>query len=130
VTCLPEKNAKDSASRPAIDQDAFQGNQEGLKLNTDDKHGAQHVTAGRSVFNDLFSPAEAAELQIRGELLRGLQDWLKASGKTQADLGEQLGVSQARISDIKHGKINSFSLDLLVRLAVRAGLHPRLELVA
>lgn len=37
---------------------------------------------------------------------------------------------QARISDIKRGKINQFSLDLLVRLAARAGLHPKVRLAA
>ena len=39
-------------------------------------------------------------------------------------------VTQARISDIKRGKINQFSLDLLARLAARARLHPKLKLVA
>lgn len=34
------------------------------------------------------------------------------------------------VSDIKRGKINQFSMDLLVRLAARAGLHPKLKLVA
>ncbi|MHB8744565.1 MAG: XRE family transcriptional regulator [Sulfuricaulis sp.] len=41
-----------------------------------------------------------------------------------------LGVTQARVSDIKRGKITSFSLDLLVRLAARAGLKPKLKLAA
>ena len=41
-----------------------------------------------------------------------------------------LRVTQARVSDIKRGKINQFSMDLLVRLAARAGLHPKLKLVA
>ena len=96
-----------------------------------DKHKARHVTpAGRSVFNDLFSPEEAADLEIRATLLQGLQDWVKATGKTQAEVAKQLGITQARVSDIKRGKLNSFSLDLLIKIAARAGLHPRLELVA
>lgn len=95
------------------------------------EHGAGHVTpAGRSVFEDLFSAEEAAELEIRATLLNGLQQWLAASGKSQVEVAGQLGVTQARVSDIKRGKINSFSLDLLIRLAARAGLHPRLELAA
>ena len=32
--------------------------------------------------------------------------------------------------DLKQGKISQFSLDLLVRLAARAGLHPKLKLAA
>jgi predicted XRE-type DNA-binding protein len=95
------------------------------------KHAAKRVTpTGRSVFRDLFPPEQAAELEIRATLLRGLQEWLAASGKTQAAAAKQLEVTQARVSDIKRGKINTFSLDLLVKLAARAGLRPRVELAA
>jgi predicted XRE-type DNA-binding protein len=44
--------------------------------------------------------------------------------------GRQLGVTQARVSDLKRGKIDRFSMDLLVRLAARAGLKPKLKLAA
>jgi predicted XRE-type DNA-binding protein len=36
----------------------------------------------------------------------------------------RLGITQARVSEIKNGKINRFSLSMLVRLAGRAGLRP------
>ncbi|TAL82581.1 MAG: transcriptional regulator [Rhodanobacter sp.] len=89
-----------------------------------------HVTKG-SVFDDpaLFPPDRGAELKMRAQLLRGLEAWLKTAG-TQAAAAKVLGVTQARVSDIKHGKIDKFSLDLLVRLAARAGLHPQLKLAA
>jgi predicted XRE-type DNA-binding protein len=89
-----------------------------------------HVTKG-SVFDDpaLFPPDRGAELTMRAQLLRGLEAWLKTAG-TQAAAAKVLGVTQARVSDIKHGKIDKFSLDLLVRLAARAGLHPQLKLAA
>ena len=67
---------------------------------------------------------------MRAELLRGLQAWLVGSGFTQTAAASELGVTQARVSDIKRGKIESFSLDLLVRLAARAGLRPRIKLAA
>ena len=78
-----------------------------------------HITKG-SVFLDpeLFEPARGVELHMRAELLRGLEHWLKTAG------------TQARVSDIKRGKITSFSLDLLVRLAARAGLKPKLKIAA
>lgn len=96
-----------------------------------DEHGLRHVTpAGRSVFQDLFPKAEAEELEIRAVLLTGLERWLATCGMTQTEAAKVLGVTQARISDIKRGKINQFSLDLLVRLAARAGLHPRMKLAA
>lgn len=90
-----------------------------------------HITRG-SVFDDpaLFAAERGAELKMRAELLRGLEHWLKEGGLTQAAAAKMLGVTQARVSDIKRGKISTFSFDLLVRLAARAGLHPELRLAA
>ena len=102
-----------------------------MKKRAKSEHGPRHVTpAGRSVFRDLFAEAESEELEIRAELLRGLTRWLSDAGLTQVEAAKELGVTQARISDIKRGKINQFSLDLLVRLAARARLHPKLKLAA
>jgi len=94
-------------------------------------HGPRHVTpAGRSVFYDLFPAEKAAEIEIRAQLLIGLEQWLEKSGMTQAAAAKVLGVTQARVSDLKRGKIDRFSMDLLVRLAARAGLKPKLNLAA
>lgn len=101
------------------------------KKRTLDEHGPRARTPpGRSVFRDLFPAEEAAELEIRSTLLRGLSQWLASGGLTQTQAAEMLGITQARVSDIKRGKINQFSLDLLIRLAARAGLRPKLRLAA
>jgi len=84
----------------------------------------------RSVFYDLYPDDQAAEMEIRSVLLLGLGRWLTESGMTQSEAAKVLGVTQARVSDLKHGKISQFSLDLLVRLAARAGLQPQLKLAA
>lgn len=68
------------------------------------------------------------ELAMRAALTRALEAWLGASSLTQTAAAHKLGTTQARVSDIKQGKTAQFSLDLLVRLAARAGLHPRLTL--
>src|ERR1700678_3120307 len=95
------------------------------------EHGPRHVTpAGRSVFYDLFPAERAAEMEIRAQLLMGLEHWLQKSRMTQAEAAKVLGVTQARVSDLKRGKINRFSMDLLVRLVARAGLTPKLKLAA
>jgi predicted XRE-type DNA-binding protein len=95
------------------------------------EHGARHVTpAGRSVFYDLFPAEKAAELEMRAQLMMGLERWLEKRRVTQAQAAKVLGVNQARVSDLKRGKINRFSMDLLVRLAARAGLKPKLKLAA
>jgi predicted XRE-type DNA-binding protein len=64
--------------------------------------------------------------EIRGTLLRSLEHWLANAGMTQVEAAKVLSVTQARVSDIKRGKIHQFSLDLLVRLADRAGLRPHM----
>ena len=72
--------------------------------------------------------APAVELTMRGELLIALERWLAASGQTQAQAAKVLGVTQARVSNIKRGKFSEFSLEQLVKLAARAGLKPQLTL--
>jgi predicted XRE-type DNA-binding protein len=52
------------------------------------------------------------------------------SGLTQAQAAKAWGIMQPRLSDIKRGQIEQFSLDMLVRLASRTGLEPKLKLVA
>jgi predicted XRE-type DNA-binding protein len=95
------------------------------------EHGPRHVTpAGRSVFCDLFPPEKAAEMEMRAQLLIGLERWLEESRMTQAEAAKVLGLTQARVSDLKRGKIDRFSMDLLVRLAARAGLKPKLKLAS
>ena len=82
----------------------------------------------RSVFYDLFPEDEATELEMRSLLLSRLKAWLAETGMTQGEAARVIGLSQARITEIKQGKINAFKLGLLVRLAVRAGLKPKLKL--
>jgi predicted XRE-type DNA-binding protein len=97
----------------------------------DSEHGPRHMTpAGRSVFHDIFPAEKAAEIEIRAQLLIGLEHWLEKSSMTQTEAANVLGVTQARVSDLRRGKINRFSMDLLVRLAARAGLKPKLRLAA
>jgi predicted XRE-type DNA-binding protein len=94
-----------------------------------DEHGPGHVTpAGRSVFHDLFPRDKADELVMRATLLTGLGRWLTTSTLTRAQAANALRIRQSRVSDIKRGKIGQFSLDMLVRLASRAGLKPKLKL--
>jgi len=69
-------------------------------------------------------------MEMRAQLLIGLGVWLEKSCMTQAEAAKVLGVTQARVSDLKRGKIDRFSMDLLVRLAARAGLKPKLKLAA
>ena len=84
----------------------------------------------KSVFHDLLPEDQAAEMEMRALLLQGLQTWFSESGLTQVEAAKIFGLTQARVSDLKRGKISQFSLDMLVRLASRAGLRPKLRIAA
>lgn len=93
------------------------------------EHDTKHVTrAGRCVLVDMASNEEAIELEMRSTLLRGLARWLASSELTPVEAAKVLGITRARASDLKRGKISQFSLDLLIRLARRAGLRSRRRL--
>lgn len=82
----------------------------------------EHVTpAERSVFFDLFEPEKAANLQARATLMMELTNILKSRFDTQADAAELLEVSQARISDLYRGKIQKFTVDMLINMLFKAG---------
>jgi predicted XRE-type DNA-binding protein len=84
-----------------------------------------------NVFADLgFSKEESTLLQLRADLMASLRLTIEARSWTQAQAAATLGIGQPRVSDLMRGKWDKFSLDMLVTLAVRAGLHPRVALEA
>ena len=79
-----------------------------------------------NVFANLGFPAEEAEsLRIRADLMIALGKLLAARRLTQVAAAALLGVSQPRISDLMHGKIERFSIDTLVAMLGRAGVTVR-----
>lgn len=84
----------------------------------------------KSVFHDLYDPGTAVDKEIRSTLMIGLSQWLERLKLTQSEAAKVLAVTQAHVSDIQRGNFNRFSLDLRVRLAARAGLHPKFKLAA
>lgn len=84
-----------------------------------------------NVFADLdFPPEEAAILAMRADMMAQLRLTIEKRKWTQAEAAKALGVSQSRVSDLMRGKWDKFSLDMLVTLATRAGLHYKLKLAA
>jgi len=89
------------------------------------------VNSSGNVFIDLgYSPDEAAILQMRADLMADLRKLIKAKKLTQAKAAESLGISQSRVSDLVRGKWERFSLEMLIILATRAGMHVTLERAA
>jgi predicted XRE-type DNA-binding protein len=90
----------------------------------------EKITKSRgNVFVDLgFPPEEVTILTMRADLMAQLRLLIERKGWTQAQAAAALGVSQSRVSDLVRGKWDKFSLDMLLMLAARAGLQPRLKL--
>jgi predicted XRE-type DNA-binding protein len=89
------------------------------------------VDSSGNVFLDLgYSPDEAAILQMRADLMADLRKFIKAKRLTQAKAAEVLGISQSRVSDLIRGKWDRFSLEMLITLATRAGMHVTLKRAA
>ena len=86
------------------------------------------ITRGSgNVFQDIgFVPEEAENLKLRSNLMMHIEDYYQNSGATQAAAAKVLGRTTPRFNGLLKGKINLFSLDALVNIAVRAGL--RIEL--
>ena len=100
-----------------------------MKTTDDPRWNDTSVTKGSgNVFLDLgFEPAEAEVMKLRAEVMIRTAQQLKAQGWTQAEAAHQLGITQPRVSRLIKGKVEDFSLDMLLTLAARAGLHPELR---
>jgi len=88
------------------------------------------ITEGSgNVFLDLgFDSAEAEVMKLRAEVMFRTAQRLKEQGWTQAEAARRLGITQPRVSRLVKGKIGDFSLDMLLTLAARAGLHAELRI--
>ena len=62
------------------------------------------------------TPAEAADLKARSDLLAALSDRVKAWGLPRSAAARRLGIMPARLDDALHGKLGRFSHGDLVGL--------------
>ena len=70
---------------------------------------------------------EAANMKMRSVLMMAIERHVKSSKETQAAAAHRLGLTQPRLNDLLKGRIDKFSLDALVSIAVRAGMRPELK---
>jgi len=63
----------------------------------------------------------APEMVTRAKLMIIIRDMIDDHEWTQKQAAEKLGVTQARISKLKGGKINDFSLDMLFSFLAKLG---------
>ncbi len=69
------------------------------------------------------SPEEARNLKLRAELMDVLEAYIAQEGITQHVAAERLGVPRSRVSELVNGRISKFTIDKLVNMAARVGLH-------
>src|ERR1700732_3287114 len=59
---------------------------------------------------------------LRSDLALQIARHIRCSGQTQVAAAKRLAVPQPTVSQIMHGKVSQLSLELLIRIAVRAEL--------
>ena len=83
-----------------------------------------------SVWDAIEDTREAAEnMKLRSQLMMSLKSHIANTGMKQAQAAQLFGVTQPRVSDLVRGKIDLFSLDMLVNMATAAGLHIELRVL-
>jgi predicted XRE-type DNA-binding protein len=73
-------------------------------------------------------PVKAENLKLRSCLMSALIGHIKSEGLTQAQAATVFGVTQPRISNLIHGRIDAFALDMLVKMATAAGLRVTMQI--
>jgi predicted XRE-type DNA-binding protein len=84
-----------------------------------------------SVWDALESTPEAAQnMTLRCDLMIALEEHIKRNKMSQTQAAVLFGVTQPRVSDLMRGKIDLFSLDSLINMAVAAGMKIELRITA
>lgn len=72
-------------------------------------------------------PAVAENLKVRAQLMSALTQYIEKRKLTQTEAAELLEVNQPRISDLVRGKIERFTIDMLVNMLARAGVQLKVK---
>ncbi len=86
-----------------------------------------------NVFNDLgFDDVEARNLQFRSHLMTLLVKYIEHKDMTQKEAAEFFNVTQPRVSNLVHGKIEVFGVGVLLEMMEKAGfkIYDKVEKVA
>lgn len=82
-----------------------------------------------NVFRDIgFDAQQAENLRLRSELMIQIRKLIERRHLTQAAAAKLFGVTQPRVSDLVRGRIDLFSIDMLVNMLGKAGVQVRLIL--
>ena len=88
----------------------------------------RHETTTGTAYEALgFSKEEAAALAMRVLLAAEIERFVKRRRMTQTAAAAFFGVSQPRISNVLNGKLQGFTIDLLVKMVSKTGCIPRVS---
>jgi predicted XRE-type DNA-binding protein len=74
------------------------------------------------------NPVERESLKIKSYLMFLVGQYIKDNNLTQTKAAKLMGVNQPRISDLVRGKIDRFTIDMLVNMLARVGLKMEVTL--
>ncbi len=73
------------------------------------------------------SPAEAAAMRVRSDLLSAISDTVTSWDVTRVVAAQHLDLTRPRLDELLRGSVGQFSIDELIGLATRAGLDVRVQ---
>lgn len=74
------------------------------------------------------SPADAESMKLRTKLMRAIIGHIEQKELSQAAAAKLMNVTQPRVSDLVRGKVDLFSLDMLVNMSAAAGIQVDLKI--
>ena len=81
-----------------------------------------------NVFVDIgFEKVEAFRLELRSYMMFALEGVIRDRGLSQREAARLFGVTQPRVSNLVKGRLDLFSLDMLVTMLARAGVRVNLS---
>ncbi len=88
----------------------------------------KHKKSSGNIFADLgATPDEAKNLLLRTQLMIEVERYVEREGLTQVVAAKRLGITQSRLSELKNGRIDLFTIDKLVTMLERAGVEVSLK---
>jgi len=80
------------------------------------------IKSSGNVFTDLgFNEEEAINLKLRSQLMIEVDKALAEKNMTQVAAAKVLDISQPRVSDLIRGKVDKFTIDMLVNILTKLG---------
>ena len=89
---------------------------------------ARFTESSGNVFEDVgFPPEEARRLLLRSQLAIAVTELVEKGRLTQRRAAKLFGVTQPRMNDLLRGRVDKFSIDMLITMLSRAGMEVRVD---